>query len=93
MEFMIHEPPTEVMPDPEEQPTMSVPDAGRIAFGLNPTQSYDMAKRGDLPVIFTSRCRMRVPTMALRLKLGLEPRPQRLPVDASALTVTTPPRS
>jgi hypothetical protein len=52
-------------------PTASVPDVGRICFGLSRNGSYDAAKRGDFPTIPVGRL-LKVPTSALRAKLGLE---------------------
>lgn len=59
------------IPDPEVQPTLSVPEAGRLAFGLGYAASYEAAKRGDLPTIRCGR-RIYVPTAALRRMLELE---------------------
>jgi hypothetical protein len=53
------------------KPTASVPDVGRICFGLSRNGSYDAAKRGDFPTIEIGRL-LKVPTSALRKKLGLE---------------------
>ena len=33
------------------QPTITVPDAGRLFFGLGRNASYEAAKRGDIPTI------------------------------------------
>lgn len=57
-------------PSAEEQPTMSVPDAGRI-LGLSRQSAYDAATRGDLPTIRIGR-RLLVPTSALRRMLQLD---------------------
>lgn len=59
------------LPDPEEQPTMPVPEAGRIAYNLGRDASYAAAARGDLPTIRVGR-KLRVPTAALRRLLGLD---------------------
>jgi hypothetical protein len=52
-------------------PTASVPDVGRVCFGLSRNGSYDAALRGDFPTIKIGRL-LKVPTSALRAKLGLE---------------------
>jgi hypothetical protein len=52
-------------------PTASVPDVGRICYGLSRGGSYDAAARGDIPTIKLGRI-MRVPTAPLRRQLGLE---------------------
>lgn len=49
--------------------TVTVPIAGKIAFGLGPSQSYAAAKRGDLPVIEVNG-RMRVLVQPLLRQLG-----------------------
>ncbi len=59
------------IPNPEDQPWLEVPDAGRLAFGLGRSASYDAARRGDLPTIRVGR-KLIVPTAALRRILGLE---------------------
>jgi hypothetical protein len=48
--------------------TLSVPDAGRIYFGLGKQASYEAAKRGHLPVVKLGRT-LRVPVMALERML------------------------
>jgi hypothetical protein len=53
------------------QPTASVPDVGRICFGLSRNGSFDAAKRGDFPTMPIGRL-LKVPTESLRRKLGLE---------------------
>jgi len=62
---------SERIPSPEEFPTLSVPDAGRMAFDLGRAASYEAAKRGELPTIVIGR-RVRVPTAQLRRRLGLD---------------------
>jgi hypothetical protein len=52
-------------------PTASVPDVGRVCFGLSRNGSYDAAKRGDFPTIEIGRL-LKVPTSALRKQLGIE---------------------
>jgi hypothetical protein len=44
--------------------TLSVPDAGRVYFGLSRGASYEAARRGELPVIRIGRL-LRVPVIAL----------------------------
>ena len=44
--------------------TISVPDAGRIYFGLSRNTSYRAAERGDIPTIRIGRL-LRVPIAAL----------------------------
>jgi hypothetical protein len=47
----------------ENKKTLSVPEAGRIYFGLGRNASYAAAKRGEIPTLkFGSR--LRVPVMA-----------------------------
>lgn len=52
-------------------PTASVPDVGRVCFGLCRNASYDAAKRGDFPTIGIGRL-LKVPTSSLRKQLGIE---------------------
>jgi len=52
-------------------PTTSVPIAGRLCYGLSRNASYSAAKKGDIPTIKVG-CLLKVPTSALRAKLGLE---------------------
>jgi hypothetical protein len=52
-------------------PTASIPDVGRICFGLSRNGSYNAAKRGDFPTIRIGKL-FKVPTSALRKQLGLE---------------------
>ncbi|WP_152048247.1 MerR family transcriptional regulator [Aureimonas psammosilenae] len=55
------------------RPTISVPDAGALFFGLKRQGAYEAAKRGDIPTIKLGR-RMVVPVVALAEKLGLKAR-------------------
>ena len=48
--------------------TITVPDAGRIYFGLGRNASYDAAKRGDIPTIKIGRL-LRVPVTAMERRL------------------------
>jgi hypothetical protein len=62
-----------VIPDPADQPTVPLwPDAGR-AFGLGRARTFELARRGELPVpIFRLGRSFRVPTAALRAVLRLD---------------------
>ncbi|MBO1417406.1 helix-turn-helix domain-containing protein [Streptomyces sp. FH025] len=62
--------PVPALPDPQVQPTMTVPEAGRL-FGLERAASYNAARRGDIPTITVGR-RLLVPTAKLRVLLGLD---------------------
>jgi excisionase family DNA binding protein len=44
--------------------TMSVPDAGRLYFGLSRNSSYEAAARGEIPTIRIGR-KIRVPVTAM----------------------------
>ena len=59
-----------LLPRPEDEPTMSIPEAGAI-FGLSRAASYQAARRGDIPTI-TMGHRKLVPTAKLRAMLGLD---------------------
>ena len=48
--------------------TLSVPDAGRLYFGLSRGASYEAARRGELPVIRIGRL-LRVPVVAMERML------------------------
>ena len=48
--------------------TMSVPEAGRIYFGLGRNGSYEAVRRGDIPVIPVGGL-LRVPVIAMDRKL------------------------
>jgi hypothetical protein len=53
----------------EERPlTLSVPDAGRIYFGMGRNASYAAAEKSELPVVRIGR-RRRVPIRALERML------------------------
>lgn len=60
---------TKAIPDPEVQPTMAVPDAGRV-LGLGRASSYEAARLGTIPTIRVGR-RLVVPTAKFRTLLGL----------------------
>jgi hypothetical protein len=53
------------------RPTASVPDVGRVCYGISRNAAYEAAKRGDIPTIQMGKL-LKVPTSALRAKLGLE---------------------
>jgi hypothetical protein len=48
--------------------TLTVPDAGRIYYGLGRNASYEAAKRGDIPTIRIGRL-LRVPVAAMERRL------------------------
>ena len=48
--------------------TLSVPEAGKLYFGLSRNASYEAAARGDIPVIQVGRLK-RVPIAAMERKL------------------------
>jgi hypothetical protein len=52
------------------RPTISVPDAGSLFFGLARNAAYDAAKRGDIPTVKIGG-RIMVPVVPLAEKLGL----------------------
>jgi hypothetical protein len=52
-----------------EPKTMTVPDAGRIYYGLSRNGSYEAAKRGDIPTIKIGKL-LRVPVRALEEMLN-----------------------
>jgi Helix-turn-helix domain len=51
-----------------EEKTMTVPDAGRVYFGLSRNAAYAAAKRGDIPVIRIGK-KLRVPLRQLERML------------------------
>jgi hypothetical protein len=53
------------------RPTTDVATAGKLCYGLCRNASYAAAKRGDIPTIKIGSL-LKVPTSALRAKLGLE---------------------
>jgi hypothetical protein len=63
-----------VIPDPADQPTVPLwPDVGR-ALGLGRARTFELARRGELPVpVYRLGRSFRVPTAAFRRALGLEP--------------------
>lgn len=60
------------LPRPEQQPTMSIPDAGRY-LGLGHAASYNAARRGVIPTLQLSPHRRVVATAELRRLLGIDP--------------------
>lgn len=52
------------------RPTISVPDAGRLFFGLARNAAYDAAKSGDIQTIKVGG-RIVVPVAPLAARLGL----------------------
>lgn len=59
-----------MLPDPEEQPTMRVPELA-AALGLAESTVYDAIARGELPSIKIGR-RLLIPTAGVRRKLELD---------------------
>ena len=55
---------------------MTVPDAGRIYYGLSRNGSYEAAKRGDIPTIKIGKL-LRVPVRALEETLNAASRKPR----------------
>ena len=53
------------------RPTTTVEEAGRLCYGLCRNTAYAAAARGEIPTIRIGRL-LKVPTSALRAKLGLE---------------------
>ena len=56
--------------------TMTVPDAGRIYYGLSRNGSYEAAKRGDIPTIKIGKL-LRVPVRVLEEMLNAASRKPR----------------
>ncbi len=59
------------LPDPEEQPLMTIEEAGWRAYGLARAASYAAAARGEIPTITQGRRKL-VLTASMRRKLGLD---------------------
>jgi hypothetical protein len=53
------------------KPTASIPDVGRVCYGLSRNGAYDAAGRGEIPTIRIGRL-LKVPTSMLRKHLGIE---------------------
>ena len=51
--------------------TASVPEVGKVCFGLERNAAYLAAQRGDFPTIRMGKL-IRVPTAPLRKMLGIE---------------------
>lgn len=56
--------------DPQQRPTVSIPEAGRL-FGLDRNAAYRAARQGYLPTVQVSERRWVVPTAALLRMLGM----------------------
>jgi hypothetical protein len=54
-----------------QRPTVSVPDAGRIFYGLARNASYEAAARGDIQTIKIGG-KMVVPVAPIAAKLGMK---------------------
>ena len=52
------------------RPTISVPDAGKLFFGLARNAAYEAARSGDIPTVKIGG-RIMVPVVPLAAKLGL----------------------
>lgn len=59
------------IPDPHERPTLSVPEAGALAYGVGPDQSYRLARAGVIPTRRIGARRVVVVTAELRESLGV----------------------
>ncbi len=55
--------------------TISVPEAGRIYYGIGRDASYEAAKRGDIIVIQVGKLK-RVPVVAMERKLEQAGQPE-----------------
>lgn len=60
------------IPYAADQPTMEIPVAGFLAYGMSRSRSYRAAKTGFLPTVQISENRFVVPTAKLREILGLD---------------------
>jgi excisionase family DNA binding protein len=63
-----------MIPTPEEQPTVSVEQAGAWC-GLGRSAAYEAVRRGELPSLRFGRS-LRVPTARLRVMLGMDAEPE-----------------
>ena len=61
------------IPDPAEQPTMTVEAAGQ-ALGISRSSAYEGVRTGEIPSIRVGR-RLLVPTAAVRRMLSLDASP------------------
>lgn len=53
------------------RPTISVPEAGKLFFGLSRNGAYEAARRGDFDTVKVGG-KVRVPVAPLAQKLGLQ---------------------
>ena len=74
-----------MIPDPREQPTMKVEDAGR-ELGLSRSAAYEAARRGELPTLRFGR-RLVVATAVLRRMLALDVDEAPVGTDASVTSI------
>lgn len=58
------------VPDPREQPTITVKEAAAL-LGISERSAYEAAHRGEIPVIRLGR-RMTVPTVLVLRMIGLD---------------------
>lgn len=56
-----------------KKPTISVPDAGKLFFGLSRNGAYEAARKGDIATMRVGG-RIVVPVAPLAAKLGLQAR-------------------
>jgi hypothetical protein len=52
-----------------DKKTMSVPEAGRIYFGVAKNLSYDLARQGIIPTIKCARRLLKVPIAAMERRI------------------------
>lgn len=52
------------------RPTIPVPDAGSVFYGIGRNASYDAAKKGDIPTVEIGGRKMAI-VSAIAVKLGL----------------------
>ena len=57
-----------------ESQTITIPEAGKMYFGLSRNAAYAAAKRGDIPTIKIGKL-LRVPVRALEQKLNATLKP------------------
>jgi hypothetical protein len=58
-----------------ESQTLTIPEAGKLYFGLSRNGSYAAARRGDIPVIRIGKL-LRVPIRALEQQLNATMKPE-----------------
>jgi excisionase family DNA binding protein len=61
--------PISLIPNPEQRPTLTVPEAGKL-LGLSRPSAYEAAARGEIPTLRIGR-RLLVPTASLLRMLGI----------------------